>query len=264
MTALNNVQTSNIINLSDLLVRTLPESNHNQLNEFSGFLPITKQRQYFSKKRKHIPWESDALPNNWLLEDGLSHRTKQFRKNFKTFLQSSLNFDFYQLRPLKIPFTDKLNKKQLYQPLALLTYRNDEGFPFTLPNLLIDIWCDEDINRHKSVLHPAFRAANHFALRRKLHFQVYRDKFFLSDYFTNLTFIRSYVTQTPKEDNQRLIMKIFREKHIVNFSELTELFDAKDNNHLGRLIRDMWILVSWGIIKADWQTKFYKDTILWL
>lgn len=264
MTALNNVQTSNIINLSDLSVRTLPESNNNKLNEFLGFLPITKQRQYFSEKRKHIPWQSDALPEDWLLEEGLSDQTIQFRKNFKTFLQASLNFDFYQLRPVKIPFTNKSKRKQLYQPLALLTYRNDEGFPFTLPNLLIDIWCNEDIERNKSILHPAFRAANHFALSRKLNFQVYRDKFFQSDYFTNLAFIKRFVTQTLEEDNQRLIMKIFREKHIINLSKLIELFNTNDANHLGRLVRDVWILVSWGLLKTDWQMKFHKNTVLWL
>lgn len=268
MTPLNNVENVNINDFPGIEI--YPDSasssvcNSHRDKQFTGFREIIKKRKFFSNNLKFFPWRSDAPLEEWTSDNGLSLLTEQFRNRFDVFLQASLNFDFYQLRPVEIPFTDTLGKKQKYQPLALLTYRDDDGFPFKLPNLLIDIWCDKDIKRHQSILHPAFRAANRFALSRKLNFRVYRDDFFYSDYFINLSFVRRFLTQRIKEENQRLIMNIFREKRILNLSELIELFDAKDNNHLGGLIRDTWILVSRGMIQTDWQIKFHKDTVLWL
>lgn len=234
-----------------------------KIKKFIGYRKIVKRKRFFSIKTKFVPWQNDVPMEEWLTEKRLSPLTIKFRKDFKFYLRATAHFRFYQIKPIKIPFIDSIGKKRKYQPAALLTYRNDGLFPFKLPPLLIDIWSDEDINRHKSILHPAFRAANHFALSRNLSFRVFHNEFFLSDYFFNLHFISKYCPYSPAEENWNTIKKIFNDKQILNFSELIELFPAKNSEHLGRLIFDTWILVARGIIRTDWNKRFHKDTILW-
>lgn len=169
----------------------------------------------------------------------------------------------YQMRPVTIPFIDAKGIRREYQPLCLLNYWRDSTTPKSQKNLLADVWCNEDIRANADWLIPAWRAAHRFAQYKRLEFRMFRDTFFLSDYFHNVKFTSRYTfLDVPKKD-WILIETTIEEKQIVNFSELLDLA-ATNKEHRGNLIRYIWTLVSKGVVDADWNKRFNADTELWI
>lgn len=237
--------------------------DYNPSSEFLGFRNVKKGYTFRAKSHRWLPWRDDAPTMEWLIGDNLSELTKKWRKDFKVYLQASLDFKFYQMRPVSIPFVDYRGVRRVYEPAALLTYRNDDLSPKNRRSLLIDVWSDESIRSQSDILFPAFRAANRFAVKRRLRFKVFRDEFFLSDYFFNLTFIKCYIAHQPEDENWELIERILREKRIINFSELIDLLPRADKFKRGRIIFDIWVLVGMGEIGIDWNKRFNRNTLLW-
>ncbi|MGI8545549.1 MAG: hypothetical protein ACR2MD_18995, partial [Aridibacter sp.] len=167
MTMLNNVESSDIGIHFDYAVYKRPsvsEAKTNNDNDFIGYLPIQRKEEFTSDKPKIHFWKANHLYDEFIEGEGLSRLTKQFRLDFRLYIKSSYAFRYLQMRPVQIPFTDTLGKERTYEPLALLKRDNIRGVPARPLFYLIDVWSDADINRHKSILHPAFRIANRFAL----------------------------------------------------------------------------------------------------
>lgn len=250
------------LGFGDQILPPSEESDYNRNSEYIGFRSVKKGYTLRSKTRKRLPWRDDAPTEEWLAGENLNETTRRWRKDFKVYLQAGLDFKFYQMRPVRIPFIDRHGVRRVYEPLALLTYRNDDLSPRNQGSLLIDVRSDDDIRKQSDFLIPAFRAANRFAVKRRLRFKIFRDEFFQSDYFFNLTFIKRYITHQPEEENWRLIEGILRKKQIVNFSDLIDLLPT-DKYRRGRIIFDTWVLVAMGEIETDWNKRFNQDTLLW-
>ena len=267
MNMLENVNCTSIeipSNINEFESLLTSNSIPNQIKNFLGFQKIVKKRKYYSTKIKYFPWNNDALTGLWLAEDKITNLTVKFREEFYIYLKGTGNFKYYQMRPLKIPFLDSLGNKQIYKPLALLNYRDDSGFPRNVPPLLMDIWSKKDIDRHKSFLHPAFRAANRFALSRKLQFKIFHDDYFLSDFFFNLSFIYSYLNKFPKEKNWKIIEGTIKNHGQIKLSNLYNLYLQETEKQLEELIYDTWVMVALRVVKVVWNKRFHKDTLIWM
>jgi hypothetical protein len=234
----------------------------NQTRKFIGYRHVPKTRIFHAKTEKFFPWRYDAPLDCWLSRIDLSETTRRWRSEFPIYLRASLNFKFYQMNPVELPFTDRVGKRQIYRPLSLLTYWDDDFSPKNRKPLLIDIWSDEDIRSNADFLIPAFRAANRFTQKRKLRFKLFHDSFFLSDYFFNLLFICPYRLHKPEQENRNTIIGIMKEKRVTTLSELIELLPATDEQHLNRLIFDTWVLVVMRELKTDWNKRFNQETVL--
>lgn len=237
-------------------------ANIHRTGNFIGYRQVAKTRIFRAKTEEFVPWTDDAPVECWLPGTDLSETTRRWRTEFPIYLRASLNFKFYQMNPVELPFIDRLRNRQVYRPLSLLTYWDDHFSPKNRKSLLIDIWSDKDIRSNADFLIPAFRAAHRFAQKRKLRFKVFRDWFFLSDYFFNLSFISSYIPHAPENGHWDIIMRIMKEKRVVKVSELIELFPARNEQHRNRLIFDTWILVGMRELKTDWNKRFNQETVL--
>ena len=258
-------QSSN--NRSGVLSRFSSSENSTNCNQkkFADVFPRIKKRRVFKSKSPHfLPFKREAPPELWASNNDVGDWTKRWRSEFHIFIKGSLAFKSYQMNPVEIPFIDHYGNQQIYKPLALLHYWDDDFSPKNRKSLLIDIWSNADIRAQADFLIPAFRQANHFCIRRKLRFKIFRDDFFTSELFSNLKFTRRPLLSNPTEENREIIMKIMKEKRIVNFSELIELFPASDKEHLGRLIFDTWSLVARGNIKTNWNKGFHQDSLIWI
>ncbi|HRH46856.1 MAG TPA: hypothetical protein PKY82_34740 [Pyrinomonadaceae bacterium] len=179
--------------------KTFDLTNHHPDRQFIGYKPLKKGRIFRSKVEKYYPWKSDAPTINWISEPGINQKTKALRELFSVYIKVSLNYLHYQFQRISIPYFDRTGKKRNYQPLGLLTYWESVLPPRNRKCLLIDVWSDSQIKENSEWLIPAFRAANHFAVRRKLRFRVFRDDFFIGDTFSNMIFIEPYMNLKVEE-----------------------------------------------------------------
>lgn len=231
---------------------------------FIGYSKSPKGHTFRSDLTRHKPVLSPAPPEEWI-EDSPSELTTRYRRDFHTYLKVSLDVKSYQMRPVVIPFVDSSGLRREYRPLFLLNYWTDDGAPKNRRNLLADIRSDADIRKDADWFIPAWRAASRFANYKRLDFRVFRDSFFLSDYFANMQFMDNYRWLEPHEENWRLINRILKDKNYLTFADLLQEGSTnKDEDYRRRLIRSIWTLVAMGCVSADWSKRFNTKTILWL
>lgn len=250
----------------DLPIVSLPPSQPPSPSvSYIGYSTVIKTRRPCFRKQvfDHSPALSPAKPEVWT-GNAKNALTAHLRGEFHTYLEVSLGVQSYQMKPVKIPFTDKNGQSREYQPLFILQYWGDCRRPVARHRYLLgDIRSDEDIRGRADRFIPAWQAASRWAIRNGFNFRVFRDSFFLSDYFSNVKFMRNYWRLDPDEKNWRLVNRILEERKEIKFSELIKY--AGDNKEdQGRLIRAVWTLVSMGCIGADWQKRFNQNTVLWL
>ena len=228
---------------------------------FIGYSESLKGHLFISDAEYHKPVLSPSTPEVWN-EDSTDELTTKYRRDFHTYLEVSLDVQGYQMRPVEIPFVDARGTRRKYRPLFLLHYWDDDSAPKGRRNLLADIRCDASIRKDADWFIPAWRAASRFAHYKRLDFRVFRDSFFLSDYFSNVRFANNYRWFLPDEENWRLVNRILEKHGEMKFSKLIDLA-AKDKEHKGEVIRVVWALVAMGCIGADWNKRFNGNTILW-
>lgn len=191
--------------------------------------------------------------------------TIRWRSEFQIFTDTTNYFKYYQLHPLKIPFIDINGKRRFYEPLVLLTFWDDHLSPRNRPSVLADVRSDAEIKSNAEFLIPAFRAAHRFAQRRKLCFRIFRNRFFASQYFLNLAFIKPYRILSIDPDNRILIKDTLKQFNKVKMSQFIDLLRISlSTNEEKQIIQDIWVLIQQGEIKTNWNKPFGEDSILWV
>lgn len=220
-----------------------------------------KGRHFRSEKTHHNPLLSPAPLKEWI-ENSPGESTTQWRKEFHTYLEVSLEIKSYQMNPIRISFFDNNGKKCEYQPLFLLNYWTDTSAPKKRKNLIGDIWCNADIRSNADWFIPAWKAAHRFCQYKNLTFRIFRDSFFLSNYFSNIQFINKYRWNEVNESDWKFIDQILEEKNLIKISEILTFLGNDKENRLN-LTNSIWTLIATGCIETDWNKPFNLDTTIW-
>lgn len=232
--------------------------------QFIGYKPVKRGYVFRSRAEKYYPWRRMPPPEEWI-RGSTNELTIRWRSEFQTFIDSTNDFKFYQLFPVKIPYKKENGKQVNYEPLALLTFWDDHLSPRNRASLLIDVRSNNEIKENFHDLFPAFRAAHRFSQRRKLRFRIFRDKFFLSDYFANLSYMKQYCVSNINYSSQKLIEDTL---YSIGASKIRDLIDilseTQKETNSEQLTHDIWSLVQQGWINTNWNLPFDQNTIIWV
>lgn len=156
----------------------------------------------------------------WSPSEG-SRRTRNFRRDFKRFVDFETSIDYYQMSPVTIPFRDGDGNCREYRPLVLLTYVTDFSYIAMKP-VLIDIRSEDDIRKNRSWLLPAWRAAHRFAAQNGWHFRLIRDYFFDSPIYRNAGFLLGFRRHLLKNPYFTRLTREIRRLKTATINEIME------------------------------------------
>lgn len=229
---------------------------------FTGYSEPKKGHRFRSDKTYHEALSSPAPLEQWL-DDSPSEITSGWRQEFHIYLEVSLSIKGYQMCPVSIPFVDRKGMRCEYQPLCILHYWTDGTTPKDVRSMLVDIRSDSDIRADADWFIPAWQTAHRFAQYKRLKFKVFRDKFFLSDYFHNVKFTSDYRWLEMNEADWLSIDSIVAKRKNIKVEDLLDSGAGNNDDHCLRLERSVWTLVSKGCLGANWNRKFTLNTELY-
>ncbi|HXG85688.1 MAG TPA: hypothetical protein VNI84_16825 [Pyrinomonadaceae bacterium] len=253
-------------------ITLFPDGNFIKRNrgEKSILIPNSKIALKGESKFKRISDEDSCRYNQhpaatapdelWSPNEG-SERTRNFRCNFRRFVDFETSIDYYQMRPVTIPFKDDDGNCRRYRPLALLTYSTDLTYVSMKP-VLVDVWCQDDIRENWNWFYPAWREAHRFAERNGWHFRLIRDYFFDTAIYRNAGFLmgfRNYPVKNPYFS--RLTREIRRLKR-VSINELLENICDSPEDYAATLPQ-LWYLLDANFVGFDLTELLTGNTLIW-
>lgn len=196
----------------------------------------------------------------WSPKEG-SERTQNFRLNFRQFVHFETSIDYYQMRPVTIPFYDGDGNYREYRPLALLTYSTDLSYIFMKP-VLVDVWSEDDIKDNCCWFYPAWREASRFAKQNGWQFCLIRDYFFDTPIYRNACFLlrfRDYPVKNPYFS--RLTREIRRLKRVKINKLMENICDGPED--YAATLPQLWYLLDANFVGYDLTELLTMNSQIW-
>lgn len=213
------------------------------------------------KKSSRYDWHNSAPPEMWATAER-SDLTQHYQQKFRHFVHFERIIDYYQIRPVKIPFSDKQGNQHHYQPLALLTY-SPKLFYVSMRPVLVDVWSDDEIRGNWSFLYPAIRAARDYAKARGWRFCLIRDYFFKTPLYLNACFLLRYRSYKVNNEYYGKIINGFFYKNRV--STINEVLEKVSNNREERIamMPQLFYLIDANYLGYDKTKLLNENSQIW-
>ncbi len=206
-------------------------------------------------QRIYHPVVKKASESEWL-RNSPNQEIEDKRKLFHNYLCVNHDVNIYRLRPFDIHFKDKKGFDRTYKPFLSIRYR------YGLMEIA-DVLTDSYIRENSDWFIAVWKIMNQYAISNGQIFRIYRDKFFESDYFYNVQFIKGFYLDEPNEEYRDLIKFILDAHGVTKISTVLRIGSHTEKQRR-KLIRTIWTLVGMGCVQTDWNKKFDHDTEIFI
>lgn len=211
------------------------------------------------------------IPKNYRNVTGLASAKKSKRvlfestleRDFFTILEFDSNVRAYDTQPVKIFWTDSLEKSRSYHPDVLVNYHNSRGIFRSIDTVLFEVKYRSDIKENWAEYKPKFKAAIKYAKKMGWRFKLVTECEIRTHYMENARFLLPYMGRTLDESHEQLLLDrlvILRESSVETL--IASIFNDKWNQ--AELIPSVWHLIGSRRIATDLSLPLTMSSRIWL
>lgn len=225
---------------------------------------MSRQKSEFtqipSKVSSRYNWYNSASSNVWMSKE-TSNLTRHYQQEFRKFVHYDRLIDFYQIRPVKIPFNDSQGIHYEYEPLILLTYSKNLSYVFMKPTL-VDVRSDAEIRANWESMYLALRAANRYAKANGWRFCLIRDYFFNTPLFHNACFLQCFRNFSIKDPYFTQLTDEIRRLKKMKIIELVSKITQNPNEY-NEILPQLWYLLACDFVGFDLTQPLTINSEIW-
>lgn len=193
-------------------------------------------------------------------------------KSFESSLERDLimkmvwshQLDWFQVQPVKIPFTDANGRSRSYTPDLLVQFAPDPDGVVEKP-LLCEVKYREELRRNWAELRPRFKAARAHSRERGWVFRIFTEDRIRTPYLANVQFLWSYRYADWHEPHYERLFEMLDDMEETTVAGLLEACYRPDNRiGRGEGLWTLWVMVAQNIIHCDLHVPLSQHTRIWL
>jgi hypothetical protein len=179
-------------------------------------------------------------------------------RDFVKLLECNGDVARIEVQPIKIEWTDELNKPRGYTPDVFIEFKPETG----RPPWLCEVKYRADLRELWPELRPKLARGMHFARQRGWLFHIFSEVEIRTPYLTNVVFLEQYRSRVPSEEMSSRLLESLEINRRTTPRDLVEALSTE------AISRAYWLPVLWHLVTerrvgVDLDSELTMDASIW-